>query len=154
MFSLTSKLLKRADLEEDAPGAEALMEKIDALTDYQGRIKLAKLFPWIIPSKGDMEARETIPDGYLKYVTSQRRNVPLNKVESDQEYIFTDKLSGIMNNPGMVFKITPPQVIHMPSGRYLIEDGNHRVSAALMEGADFMEMNVVEYQDCVNQRTA
>jgi hypothetical protein len=145
---------KKKASPDDVFMAEDLQERIQDLQDRMGRIKILKLIPWISVSTKDMADRERIPDEMLKHVHSERVKVPLQKVETDQEYISASKLNDLLNCPGILYKIAPPMAIRMPSGRYLIEDGNHRVVAALLEGADFLEMTVVDYRDVAQKRIA
>lgn len=134
-----SKLLKTA-------GPEAILQKIPKApgyklyTDYALNPANKQEIAWINDAAFD-----------LSLGTMRRVIVPISQVVTDQETCDIGKILVYLSDPDLVFKVSPPVVVLLPNGKYMIHDGNHRILSAKLLGEEKLLMHVVDYQACLSK---
>jgi hypothetical protein len=72
------------------------------------------------------------------------KSVPLHKMVAQQPTVVRSKVVEKINKP---YGSSPPVVHHAPDGNYYVEDGHHRVAAAMLRGRKTITAVVHRWQD-------
>lgn len=140
MINFTARFLKQAD-----PVGE--LEKLPKVN----RHKIHTAYALTLASKKEMDWILDPNFNLTPDVPRTRMIVPLAQVVTDQETAGIDKIMVYLTDPDLIHKVTPPLVVLLPDGKYMIEDGNHRVLAAKLLGETKFLMLVVKYEACINK---